>query len=91
MGVSVVSLPSSGTAVDALLLHGIPDHYFPRSKHELGMAAAPDMSSPDSHLTRRSATYEGIANDLPPPDPLMNYSVGVTAAVVAAVVALKQR
>lgn len=50
------------------------------------MAAAPDMSSPDSHLTRRSATYEGIANDLPPPDPLMNYSVGVTAAVVAAVV-----
>jgi len=86
LGVSVVSLPSSGTAVDALLLHGIPDHYFPRSKHELGMAAAPDMSSPDSHLTRRSATYEGIANDLPPPDPLMNYSVGVTAAVVAAVV-----
>ncbi|UNI17992.1 UDP-galactose transporter Gms1 [Purpureocillium takamizusanense] len=86
LGVSVVSLPSSGTAVDALLLHGIPDHYFPRSKHELGQAAVPDLSISDTHLTRRSATYEGIANDLPPPDPLMNYSVGVTAAVVAAVV-----
>ncbi|KAM4063199.1 nucleotide-sugar transporter [Hirsutella rhossiliensis] len=83
-GVSVVSLPSSETRVDALLLHGIPDHYFPRSKHELGQAV--DLSTPDTHLTRRSATYEGIANDLPPPDPLMNYSVGATAAVVAAVV-----
>ncbi|POR36706.1 UDP-N-acetylglucosamine transporter [Tolypocladium paradoxum] len=86
LGVSVVSLPSSATAVDSLLLHGIPDHYFPRSKHELGHAASADLSTPDSHLTKRSATYEGIANDLPPPDPLMNYSVGVTAAVVAAVV-----
>lgn len=84
LGVSVVSLPSSETSVDALLLHGIPDHYFPRSKHELGQAA--DLMTPESHLTRRSATYEGIANDLPPPDPLMNYSVGATAAVVAAVV-----
>ncbi|KND92536.1 UDP-N-acetylglucosamine transporter [Tolypocladium ophioglossoides CBS 100239] len=86
LGVCVVSLPSSATAVDSLLLHGIPDHYFPRSKHELGQAASADLSIPDSHLTKRSATYEGIANDLPPPDPLMNYSVGVTAAVVAAVV-----
>ncbi|PNY19950.1 UDP-N-acetylglucosamine transporter [Tolypocladium capitatum] len=86
LGVSVVSLPSSATAVDSLLLHGIPDHYFPRSQHELGQAASADLSTPDPHLTRRSATYEGIANDLPPPDPLMNYSVGVTAAVIAAIV-----
>lgn len=86
LGVSVVSLPSAGTTVDSLLLHGIPDHYFPRSKHEIGQAAAADLSAADPHLTKRSATYEGIANDLPPPDPLMSYSVGVTAAVTAAVV-----
>ncbi|KJZ73787.1 hypothetical protein HIM_06905 [Hirsutella minnesotensis 3608] len=85
IGVSIVSLPSPESAVDALLLHGMPDHYFPRSKHELGQASTADLS-PESHLTKRSATYEGIANDLPPPDPLMNYSVGATSAVVAAVV-----
>ncbi|KYK61128.1 putative UDP-galactose transporter [Drechmeria coniospora] len=83
-GVSVVSFPSRNSALDDLLLHGIPNHYFPRSKHELGQAV--DAGSPDVHLTKRSATYEGIANDLPSPEPLMNYSVGVTAAVVSAVV-----
>ncbi|RDA88308.1 hypothetical protein CP532_6577 [Ophiocordyceps camponoti-leonardi (nom. inval.)] len=86
LGVSIVSLPTSESPVDGRLLHGIPDHYFPRSNHELGQAAVPDFSPPDSHLTKRSATYQGIANDLPPPDPLMNYSAGATAAVVAAVV-----
>ncbi|PHH82331.1 hypothetical protein CDD82_6305 [Ophiocordyceps australis] len=88
LGVSIVSLPSSERSVDSLLLHGVPNHYFARSKHELGQvgAAVADLSSPDFHLSRRSATYQGIANDLPPPDPVMNYSVGATAAVVSAVV-----
>ncbi|KAF4595728.1 UDP-galactose transporter [Ophiocordyceps camponoti-floridani] len=86
LGVSIVSLPSSESSVDASLFHGIPDHYFPRSNHLLGQAAVADFPPTDSHLTKRSATYQGIANDLPPPDPPMNYSAGATAAVVAAVV-----
>jgi UDP-sugar transporter A1/2/3 len=35
-------------------------------------------------LTTRSATYEGITEDLGPPEEQMNYSVGVTAVLIAA-------
>lgn len=88
LGVSVVSLPSSAkAATGSFLLHGVPDHFFPRSKHELGQTVAgANVPEAASHLTRRSATYQGIANDLPPPEPIMNYSVGVTAAMISAVV-----
>lgn len=51
--------------------------------HEIGQAAAPE---PDFHLTRRSATYEGIDDDLPLVDPLMNYSVGLSSVLIAAAV-----
>lgn len=36
--------------------------------------------------TKRSATYEGITEDLAPPEPLMNYSLGVTSVLIAAAV-----
>lgn len=39
-----------------------------------------------SELTRRSATYEGIQDDLQGHVPSMNYSVGVTAVLVSAAV-----
>ena len=42
--------------------------------------------SPEHHLSRRSATYEGITEDIGPPEPEMNYSAGVTAVLVAAAV-----
>ncbi|EHK26819.1 uncharacterized protein TRIVIDRAFT_228909 [Trichoderma virens Gv29-8] len=88
LGVSIVSLPgsttfSSASRSDPFLLHGMPDHFFPRSRHELGHAIPDDAPV---HLTRRSATYEGIDNDLHFLEPPMNYSVGVTAVLVAAAV-----
>ncbi|PON27750.1 hypothetical protein TGAM01_v203517 [Trichoderma gamsii] len=88
LGVSVVSLPGSSTttnvpSADSLLLHGMPDHFFPRSRHELGHAIPDDAPA---HLTRRSATYEGIDYDLHSLEPPMNYSVGVTAVLIAAAV-----
>ncbi|KEY66765.1 hypothetical protein S7711_07547 [Stachybotrys chartarum IBT 7711] len=83
LGVSVVSLPPSGTVTDSIFYHEMTDHFFPRSMHEIGQAAAPE---PDFHLTRRSATYEGIDDDLPPVDPLMNYSVGLSSVLIAAAV-----
>ncbi|KAK5996483.1 UDP-galactose transporter [Cladobotryum mycophilum] len=83
IGVSIVSLPSSKAAADTLL-HGVPGHFFPRSNHELGHAM-PDDAAP-VHLTKRSATYQGIDDDLPAPDIQMNYSVGVTAVLVAAAI-----
>lgn len=61
----------------------MPDHFFPRSGHELGHAVVEDAAA---HLTRRSATYQGIDNDLHPVEPSMNYSLGVTAVLVAAAV-----
>ncbi|PTB65530.1 nucleotide-sugar transporter [Trichoderma citrinoviride] len=90
LGVSIVSLPGSTTNVasrvsgsDSLLFHGMPDHFFPRSRHELGH---PVLEEAPAHLTRRSATYEGIDNDLHFVEPPMNYSLGVTAVLVAAAV-----
>ncbi|KAF7561678.1 hypothetical protein G7046_g2475 [Stylonectria norvegica] len=84
-GVSIVSLPqSSSSSSDSFGLRDVTDHFFPRSLHELGQAI-PD-AAPVAHLSKRSATYEGIADDLPPPDPLMNYSVGLTSVLIAAAV-----
>ncbi|KAL7809561.1 nucleotide-sugar transporter domain-containing protein [Trichoderma gracile] len=90
LGVSIVSLPGSTTNVtsrvsgsDSLLFHGMPDHFFPRSRHELGH---PVIEEAPAHLTRRSATYEGIDSDLHFVEPPMNYSLGVTAVLVAAAV-----
>ena len=53
--------------------------------HELGQVPSYDVA-PDVHLTKRSATYEGIDADMPAPDLAMNYSVGVTSVLVAAAV-----
>lgn len=84
LGVSIVSLPSGSIPKDSFLLHGVPDHFFPRSQHELGHQ--PTEDGPEAHLTRRSASYEGIADDLPLGETVMNYSVGFTAVLIAAAV-----
>jgi UDP-sugar transporter A1/2/3 len=95
-GVSVVCLPSSKSKDLALDIHDFSDHFFPRSVHELGQFAghvadaAGDLTKRSvtglvGELAKRSATYEGIAEDLDS-TPKMNYSIGVTAVVVAAVV-----
>lgn len=79
-------------------IHDYSDHFFPRSSHELGQAAggavdvareltkraADGLMEGAANLYKRSATYEGIEEDLD--DSLkMNYSIGVTAVLVAAV------
>jgi UDP-sugar transporter A1/2/3 len=95
-GVSIVSLPSSNAKEATLDIHDFSDHFFPRSVHELGQFAggvadaARELTKRGvvglaNELTRRSATYEGIADDLDGA-PKMNYSIGLTAVLVAAVV-----
>lgn len=99
LGVSIVSLPSSSKATKELTLdlHDFTDHFFPRSVHELGQFAGGVADAAAEHakrgvdglineLARRSATYEGIAEDLDGGAAVMNYSIGVTAVLVAAVV-----
>lgn len=85
IGVSIVSLPAKTLPKDAFLMYGIPGHFFPRSQHELGHQITDEEAAP-VHLSRRSATYQGIADDLPSPEPVMNYSIGFTAVLIAATV-----
>jgi UDP-sugar transporter A1/2/3 len=96
VGVSIVSLPSSNAKDMTLDIHDFSDHFFPRSMHELGQfaggaaEAAAELTKRGldglmDELTKRSATYEGIAEDLDG-GPKMNYAVGLTAVLVAAVV-----
>lgn len=98
VGVIIVSVPS-GAKDSSLIIHDTSDHFFPRSMHELGQAAggAVDVARELTRravdglvdgatgLYKRSATYEGIEADIDP-DPKMNYSLGLIAVLVAAVV-----
>ncbi|KAL2890796.1 nucleotide-sugar transporter [Ceratocystis lukuohia] len=95
IGVSIVSLPLNGNAQDALLFHDSSDHWFPRSVHELGQLtngagdAARELTRRSfevvsSELAKRSATYEGIDDDIDTPI-VMNASIGILAVVIATV------
>jgi UDP-sugar transporter A1/2/3 len=96
IGVSVVSLPSPNSKDLSMDIHDFSDHYFPRSVHELGQLASGmadvaveltkrGLGGLAGELSKRSATYEGIKEDQDT-GPAMNYSIGLTAVLVAAVV-----
>ncbi|OIW25378.1 nucleotide-sugar transporter [Coniochaeta ligniaria NRRL 30616] len=95
MGVSVVSIPSNSKDL-AMVIHDTSDHFFPTSVHELGHMAnevadvAMELTKRAvgglaGQLTKRSASYEGIMEDQAGAV-AMNYSVGLMAVLVAAVV-----
>ncbi|KAM0275856.1 hypothetical protein ACHAQH_007328 [Verticillium albo-atrum] len=98
-GVSIVCIPQADThetssSYNSILLHHDSDHFFPRSVHELGQAAANGAH----HVTKRaaqvlaprtpqvlprSATYQGMAED-EARAMASNYTFGVFAALIAA-------
>jgi len=95
-GVAIVQLPSNDPS-----LYSADDpqsrFYFPRSLHELGQltnGAAEvareltkrGLADLSEGLTKRSATYEGIEEDLGIKQPAMNYSIGLAAVLVAAII-----
>lgn len=84
IGVSIVSIPSADSKDPSFIFQDMADHFFPRSVHELGQVTT-GMGEVADHLTRRSATYEGIEDDQNLV-PTMNYSIGLSAVLVAAVV-----
>ncbi|KAK7753141.1 UDP-galactose transporter Gms1 [Diatrype stigma] len=84
IGVSVVSIPPADSKDPSFIFQDMADHFFPRSVHELGQVTT-GMGEVANHLTRRSATYEGIEDDQNLV-PNMNYSIGLSAVLVAAVV-----
>ncbi|RDW94725.1 UDP-galactose transporter-like protein [Coleophoma crateriformis] len=95
LGVAIVQLPAG----DSEAYNGIKDpnskFYFPRSFHELGQLTngAADvaveltkrgMEGFSQGISKRSATYEGIEEDLGLSKPVMNYSIGLSAVLIAA-------
>ncbi|KAG9245581.1 udp-galactose transporter-like protein [Calycina marina] len=97
LGVAVVQLPSGSTgAYDAL--KDADDFHFPRSFHEIGQLStgavevARELTKRGIEtfaegLTKRSATYEGIEEDLGiAKPPILNYSIGLTAVLSAAMI-----
>ncbi|KAF2999108.1 hypothetical protein E8E14_001939 [Neopestalotiopsis sp. 37M] len=98
-GVSIVSIPSTGSKDGSFLIHDMSDHFFPRSAHELGQMAngvseaareltkrtIEGLSDAGDALMKRSATYAGIEEDQSM-TPIMNYSIGLSAVLVAAAV-----
>jgi UDP-sugar transporter A1/2/3 len=96
-GVTIVQLPASDPNAYAAIKDDENRFYFPRSFHELGQLTngAADvareltkrgMEGLAEGLTKRSATYEGIEEDLGLTKPVMNYSIGLSAVLIAALI-----
>jgi UDP-sugar transporter A1/2/3 len=99
LGVAVVQLPSG--VQDKSIYDPLSDtqsrFYFPRSFHEIGQlgnGAAEvareltkrGIEALSEGLTKRSATYEGIQEDMGLVKPIMNYSIGLSAVLSAAAI-----
>ena len=82
LGVAIVQIPTADSGTLAPLKDAHSRFYFPRSVEEiraLGTAAT-------APLYKRSATYEGIEEDMMLQHPRMNAPLGFIAAVVACIV-----
>ncbi|QSZ37057.1 hypothetical protein DSL72_009149 [Monilinia vaccinii-corymbosi] len=93
IGVTIVQLPDGNPSTYHNLNDPQSRFYFPRSFHELGQmgngaveVAAELTKRGMEGLTRRSATYEGIQEDLGLVKPVMSYSIGLMAVLAAAVI-----
>lgn len=99
LGVAVVQLPSGSH--ENPIYDPIKDSqsrfYFPRSFHEIGQLSngaaevARELTKRgiegiSEGLVKRSATYEGIEEDLGLVKPIMNYSIGLSAVLIAAMI-----
>jgi solute carrier family 35 (UDP-sugar transporter), member A1/2/3 len=93
IGVAIVQIPAGGRNAFS---NEQSDFHFPRSFHELGQVSngvtevARELTKRgieglSQGLAKRSATYEGIEEDLGLTKPVMNYSMGFTAVFVAVV------
>ncbi|PBP27948.1 hypothetical protein BUE80_DR001202 [Diplocarpon rosae] len=98
-GVAVVQLPNSDASAYSPITNSSSSSrfHFPRSLHELGQLTngagevareltRRGMEGLSEGLMRRSATYEGIQEDMGLTKPVMNYPLGLMAVLVAAVV-----
>lgn len=98
LGVAVVQLPAGGSTGYSPLKDVNDKFYFPRSFHEIGqlgtgaVEVARELTKRGIEgiaegLSKRSATYEGIEEDLGiSKPPILNYSIGLTAVLSAALI-----
>ncbi|KAH8672678.1 udp-galactose transporter-like protein [Tricladium varicosporioides] len=96
-GVAIVQLPTHDSSAYSPIKDAQSRFYFPRSLHELGqisngaVTVAQELTKRgveglSSGLAKRSATYEGIEEDLGITKPIMNYSIGLSAVLIAAAI-----
>lgn len=82
-GVAVVQIPIAGSDTLADVTDERTQFYLPRSLRHLGGTS---MAQPvAAHLSKRSATYEGIEEDLLLENPHLNASIGLLAVIGACV------
>ncbi|TAQ86857.1 hypothetical protein B7494_g4813 [Chlorociboria aeruginascens] len=97
IGVTIVQLPTNDPDAYSPIQDAQSRFYFPRSFHELGTLGngavevareltKRGMDGVTEGLQKRSATYEGIQDDLGLTRPVMNYSIGLSAVLIAAVI-----
>ncbi|KAI9758829.1 MAG: Sec63 [Chaenotheca gracillima] len=84
VGIAVVQIPSAESDTLAPLKDAQSRFFFPRSFEDMRGSWSGAGSSP--HLTKRSATYEGIEEDLGLEHPQMSQSIGLAAVVAACVI-----
>ncbi|TVY22858.1 UDP-galactose transporter [Lachnellula hyalina] len=90
IGVTIVQIPTNPSDDQSRF-------YFPRSFHEIGQLSngavevareltKRGMEQLSGGLEKRSATYEGIEEDLGLVKPIMNYSIGLSAVLIASLI-----
>ncbi|TVY19476.1 UDP-galactose transporter [Lachnellula arida] len=91
IGVTIVQIPTNDPSDTQSRF------YFPRSFHEIGQLSngavevareltKRGMEQLSEGLVKRSATYEGIEEDLGLVKPIMNYSIGLSAVLIASLI-----
>lgn len=89
IGVVIVQLPVAGSSYADISIGDSSKFAFPRSFHEVGQVAegaAAHLSKRAVEVFKRSATYEGIEEDLGLKAMPMNYSLGCIAVLAASVI-----
>lgn len=97
VGVTIVQFPANDPTAYSPIKDSQDRFYFPRSFHELGQLSTGatevareltkrGLENFTGGLAKRSATYEGIEEDQGLKKPIMNYSIGLSSVLVAAVI-----
>ncbi len=86
VGVAIAQLPSADPSALPSFLDRHSRIHLPRSLGDLKTLSSGVTAAAISHLSKRSATYEGIEEDQKLAHPRMNSTVGLSAVIVACII-----